>query len=220
MTRLFAYNANVDTYNQRKLDELTSEPAVYQADDSGGRNEIQNAIFHSFTYSLTHSLIAESGLYQLSKNCPAISPLTIKKGAQVMLLKNIDVEQGLVNGARGVVVSFRMHGDKQERLPVVRWMCPSGREVTRVCERVEFSIECGGKVIATRKQVPLRLVSSDDDDDDDDDNDDDNDVVGVHNFVHHSHSHSFSLPLGLGYVHSQIPRHDHQLAGGRPHRGV
>ena len=41
MNRLFAYNANVDTYNQRKLDELTSEPAVYQADDTGGKKGIE-----------------------------------------------------------------------------------------------------------------------------------------------------------------------------------
>lgn len=43
---------------------------------------------------------------QLDVLCPVPHSLELRLGAQVMLTKNLDVSRGLVNGARGVVVSY------------------------------------------------------------------------------------------------------------------
>ena len=45
----------------------------------------------------------------LDNNTPVLGKLPLKVGAQVMLMTNLDVSQGLVNGARGVVTSFKGH---------------------------------------------------------------------------------------------------------------
>ena len=107
-----------------------------------------------------------------------------------MLLKNLDVERGLVNGSRGVVTSFRRSPGGAEELPVVRWVAGES-EISRVCERVEFAVESGGEVIASRRQLPLRLVGE-----------------------------RGRCELGVGNEHPQGAGDDDRLAGGGFERGV
>lgn len=82
-------------------------------------------------------------------NCTA-SPqeITLAVGAQVMLIKNLDVEEGMVNGSRGVITEFDNCG-----YPVV--MFDNGVQKTIVPET--FDTE-SGNVSLTRSQIPLILA--------------------------------------------------------------
>jgi ATP-dependent DNA helicase PIF1 len=75
---------DVDILNTRELGALPGEAVEYKAMDSGD----------------------QSCLRVLQTHCPARSLLKLKVGAQVILVKNIDAGDGLVNGAKGVVVRF------------------------------------------------------------------------------------------------------------------
>ena len=78
----------------------------------------------SFNLQDTVSFVAQDtgvndnkGLEKMLRHvCPAREELCLKIGAQVVLIKNIDPDTGLVNGARGIVTNF----SKQMGLPVVR----------------------------------------------------------------------------------------------------
>jgi len=77
-TLITAFNSDVDSYNNRKLDALPGETHVFRTFERGGSR------------------------VRRGEN----EELKLKIGAQVILIANLDVEQGLCNGSRGVVVGF------------------------------------------------------------------------------------------------------------------
>ena len=87
---------------------------------------------------------------KFTRSCHVPSILRLKTGAQVMLAKNLNVQEGLVNGARGVIVGF----DRSlEDAPIVK--LKNGRQITLQPER--FIMRCGSQLFM-RRQVPLRLA--------------------------------------------------------------
>ena len=145
-TRLYPTRNNSDRHNNESMRKLKSPWETFKATNSGD----------------------EYALQSLDKNCTAPAELALKSNAQVILLKNIDVKEGLVNGARGVIDSFRKaktadfkqrgQGRTKEDLqygvefwPVVRF----ANGVTRLIMSEKWSTTVGGKEIAKRLQIPL-----------------------------------------------------------------
>jgi len=110
-TSLFAQNVDVDQLNFLELEKLRTTRNVFlmrngckkstSASKVGQAFEIQNL------QKLQDTLIKEVNLPQ---------SLELRIGAQVMLVHNLDVSGGLVNGSRGVVIGFALTSkDNEER---------------------------------------------------------------------------------------------------------
>ena len=127
-TRLCTHKENVEQINKVQLQSLPGKSMFFQAIDSD-----QN-------YSKT-----------LDSCCPVKKNLELKVGAQVLLTKNLDVGQGLVNGARGVVKNFSMGNTV---VPIVKFS--SGTERPVKAEKWVIKTGTGGQV--TRTQLPLQLA--------------------------------------------------------------
>ncbi|KAJ4433568.1 hypothetical protein ANN_15877 [Periplaneta americana] len=125
-TRLCSHMQDADLINTSKLNQLTGDSKKFEAVDSD-------------PYSTK----------TLDQMTPVPSSLVLKVGAQVMLMKNINVSEGLVNGARGVVTKFDDKG-----LPVVRFC--TKKEMMLQPER--WTIKTGGGALLSRKQIPVRLA--------------------------------------------------------------
>lgn len=124
-TRLCSHVKEADEINEFQLNELKSESKIYTALDSDS----------SMTYMLDQQL-------------PVPGKLVLKVGAQVMLLKNININSGLVNGARGVVIDFK------NDIPIIQL-----RSGTRYEAKMEkWAVKTTSSVIIHRKQVPLKLA--------------------------------------------------------------
>jgi ATP-dependent DNA helicase PIF1 len=131
-TYLFPHRNSVENENLRKLQDLKGDPVTYQASDEG----------------------TEPYLSNLKQNCPAPEKLSLKIGAQVILLKNIDFDRELVNGSRGVIEAFTPPDKDGGSWPVVRF----SRGRMEVIRPLSFSYELGGQQMATRTQLPLNLA--------------------------------------------------------------
>lgn len=148
-TVLFSRRKNVDELNQRKLRELPGEERSYDAFD-WTRNHTYRSMLNA---------------------CQASEVVTLRVGAQVMLLRNLDGTK-LVNGSRGVVEGFEPYygsshtkekpdrvvraiaGDAECLFPRVKFTCGTSLVVTPL----KWDVELGGKSMACRKQVPLALA--------------------------------------------------------------
>ena len=99
----------------------------------------------------THVYLAEdSGTVSELVDCMAHPRLTLKKGCSVMLVKNLDVRNGLANGTQGVVQSFHI----DSRWPMVRFA--NGALVT--VSPATFERKKNNRLVATRLQVPLLVA--------------------------------------------------------------
>jgi ATP-dependent DNA helicase PIF1 len=110
-TVLYPIKRDVERENDVELIKL--DPAtehVYFAEDSVGPD------CESLPPPVPNPNIRPTELQKFGENCPAAPKLTLRLGAQVMLLKNETIgpeadrqarRQRLVNGSRGVIVGFR-----------------------------------------------------------------------------------------------------------------
>nr|XP_009861135.1 ATP-dependent DNA helicase PIF1-like [Ciona intestinalis] len=127
-TQLCTHKENVQLCNKNQLEKLPSDPIVYEAQDS--------------TTAFTDII---------DKMLPDTKIITLKKGAQVMLNKNLNVGKGMVNGARGIVTGFTK---SEQPLPIVRFL--NGDEHTIKLECWTVKVVCD--LIVVRKQIPLKLA--------------------------------------------------------------
>lgn len=125
-TRLFTHNADVDAINIKHLEELESEGKEYMMNWRGN-------------FALTEVL---------KKSCLAPETLVLKKGAQVMFVKN-NYEAGYVNGTLGEVIGF----DKDD-FPIVRTY--DGAEIA--VGRADWGVKEDDRELAAISQLPLRLA--------------------------------------------------------------
>ncbi len=136
-TLLFSRRAMVDKINAMNLAALGGETITWKAKtvltSSGSMPPEYEAIIASY-----------------DKDAPYNEVLELRNKAQVMLITNIDIDSGLVNGSRGVIIGFDTKG--AEPLPIVQFK--NGRR--EIIERNSWEIDDLKGV--SRSQIPLRLA--------------------------------------------------------------
>lgn len=136
-TLLFSRNADVNTINEKNIAALKKPLRAYKATTLlvPGEEDVPTGD------KLSHLL---SRLDNDSSYSPT---LELCEGAQVMLLANLDVSKGLVNGSRGVIVDFRADG-----VPIVQFL---HGEPLAIAPHTWTSPDHSG---VHRQQIPLRVA--------------------------------------------------------------
>ena len=134
-TILYSTNRNVDRVNNKELDKLAEDGREF-------REYMMDVVVYSGVSNKS------SAREKFMKYCTSPEVLQLCVGAQVMLLKNLDLPNGLANGSRGVITSFV--GD----MPVVRFL--NGEE--RVIDYNVWEVEENDKRILRAQQIPLKVA--------------------------------------------------------------
>ena len=125
ITRLFTHNIDVDALNEQRLSKIKHSEQVFEMESKGKAQYVE----------------------ALMRGCLAPEILRLKKGAEVMFVKN-DQQGQYANGTQGKIYGF------ENNVPVVR--TKSGRLI-HAWPQV-WRMEDEGKVLAEITQVPLRLA--------------------------------------------------------------
>ena len=134
-TVIYSKNYKVDEINNRELDKLASDDNVFY----------EYEMEYTFSKAVTNKQLT---IDIFKKNCIAPQILQICVGAQVMLLKNTDLESGLANGSRGIVTKFEYD------MPYVKFL--NGKEV--LLDYDFWTVKEGRNVVLQGKQIPLKLA--------------------------------------------------------------
>ena len=125
ITRLFTHNRDVDELNEKRLSQLPDKDERFEMQTAGRAQYIE----------------------QLIRGCLAPQLLYLKKGAEVMFVKN-DPSHQYVNGTQGRVIKCKERG--------VIVQTRGGRMIDVM--PVSWKREEDGKILAEITQIPLRLA--------------------------------------------------------------
>ena len=148
--QIFGTNYDADAYNALCFKELDAKSYTYLANDVLYPNDEED----SEPINVTNLTVKELSYIDkkcfdiFNKDCKAPKYLDLKVGCRVMLLKNVDVSCGLVNGLCGTVKFL------SDRSILVNF--DNGKLVK--VEMEEFSYHQDGKLKIKRIQYPLRLA--------------------------------------------------------------
>lgn len=134
-TGLYSHNSDVDLINDEELDILATDGRQFY------EYKMDTVVYSGVTNKT-------AALEKFKKYCTAPEVLQLCVGAQVMLLKNLDIPNGLANGSRGVVTGF------VSDIPKVRFL--NGEE--RIIEQNVWEVEENDKKILRAQQIPLKVA--------------------------------------------------------------
>jgi len=121
-TKIFTRRDIVDTINKEGLDKIEGEEKMYKIFTKGkaSTDSIKNAL----------ARMDDSAQYQ--------NELVLKVGAQVMLIANVNQEEGLVNGRLGIVtemnaisVMVRFKGGYEKKIDTHEWKLEDNEKISR-----------------------------------------------------------------------------------------
>lgn len=133
--KLFCKNMDVNEFNGKELDKIKTASKTYASFDEG----------------------PESWKQFFDKNCPAPTYLKLKKGAQVILLVNKDIQNGLVNGSVGVVENL-YDNCVEVRFEQGLFLIEGHNWEIKQNEFDHLTKAMKKVVLAKRKQLPLKLA--------------------------------------------------------------
>ncbi len=135
-TKIYSLNKDVSSENNKEMNKLLEK-----------NNDLE-----FFQYDLEYKILGSSKIKYIEelikKSCNAEQSLELCIGAQVMLLCNLDLENQLANGSRGIITGF------QDDLPVVKFL--NGN--THIIDYYNWILEDNGTPVLNIKQIPLKLA--------------------------------------------------------------
>ena len=126
--------------------------------DNENENELNSLVLKNpdlefYEYELTYDVLKKSMKNfsledRIKKTCNVPFTFQLCKGAQVMLMFNLDLESKLCNGSRGVVVGF------DNGIPIVKFL----NGITIAVVHKTWTIEENGEPIFMFTQIPLKVA--------------------------------------------------------------
>lgn len=148
---IFSTNKEADNYNSFKFNSVNKTLYVFNSIDKIHRKKSAIEVDkNNLNEKLTKFDLMTLDMFD--KSCKAPSALELKQGCRVMLLKNLNFNKGLINGATGTVLELKK--DENEEYILVQF----DNGVEEAVAKHTFEAYRDGDVVVSREQYPLRLA--------------------------------------------------------------
>lgn len=148
---IFSTNREADNYNKFKFNSVKKQLHIFNSADRIHRKRtIIDVNKNNPDERLTKFDLMTVEMFD--KSCKAPCALGLKEGCRVMLLKNLNFNKGLINGACGTVIKI----EKSQEDENILVQFDNGVEET--IAKHTFEAYRDGEVVVSREQYPLRLA--------------------------------------------------------------